>query len=367
MEQQSWQVSDLIARLETERDPWRNENHFADDMADCHRVLFDPASSRDEMAEALAVWLGDSQPCLFGRMEARQRRFAFCILTENDLERSDQHIRARIQADRADWRDQARSGTTHGFLIVAVAERIAYARPCFALQELATTLCRLYLNRGEPDTIHHDELILEIPDNERIAERRRWKVGVNYFSAQADGRWWSDHRIPGGMAFSMNSVGHMARTRAEQALAKSGAPAIAEVARKRLVYWALPTAMRTIGPNPTDGVRGTWLVEHGTFDQDVEPPTFEMRERWFKELAAYSHNGYHGRYHTDETIPSDYFNEGLWKLEEIGQREDLLFTYLHSLSDADYEAMGIGEELDLLDPMTEAFPARTMESNDYES
>lgn len=215
--------------------------------------------------------------------------------------------------------------------------------------------------------IHHDELILEIRDGTQVAERRQWKVGVNYFSAQGDGRWWSDHRIPGGMAFSMNSVGHMARTRAEQVLARWGAPAIAEVARKRLVYWALPTAMKTIGPNATDGVRGTWLVEYGTFEQDVEPPTFEMRERWFRELAGYSHNGYHGRYHTDETIPSDYFNEGLWKLEEIGQRNDLLFTYLHSLSDDDYEAMGIGEELGLLDPMTEASPARTMESDDHES
>ncbi|OYV86737.1 MAG: hypothetical protein B7Z73_11265, partial [Planctomycetia bacterium 21-64-5] len=307
----------------------------------------------------LLAWLGDRQPCLFGRMEARQRRLAFCILTENDLERSDQEIRGTIHRERADWRDRARTGATHGFLIVAVAERIAYARPGPALQQLASALCSLYLNRDESDTIHHDEVMLEIRDDDQIAERRRWKVGVNYFSAQADGRWWSDHRIPGGMAFSMNSVGHMARARAEQALARSGPRAIAEGARERLVYWALPTAMRTIGPNPTDGDRGTWLVEHGTFDEDIEPPTFEMRH-------AYSHHGYHGRYHTDITIPSDYFKEWLWKLEEIGQRDDLLFTYLHSLSDADYEAMGIGEELGLLYPMTEASRARTMESDDHE-
>lgn len=216
--------------------------------------------------------------------EARQGRLAFCILTENDLERSDQDIRARIQHERADWRNRARNGATHGFLIVAVAGRIAYSRPCPALQTLAATLCRLYLGRDEPDTIHHDELILEIRDGDQIAERRRWKVGVNYFSAQGDGRWWSDHRIPGGMAFSMNSVGHMARTRAEQALAKSGPRVVPGAARERLVYWALPKAMKTIGANPTDGDRGTWLVEHGTFEDDVEPPTFEMRQRWFREL-----------------------------------------------------------------------------------
>ncbi|MBI3466442.1 MAG: hypothetical protein HY000_25800 [Planctomycetes bacterium] len=36
------------------------------------------------------AWLAESQPCLFGRMEAKQDRLAFCVLTENDLERSDQ-------------------------------------------------------------------------------------------------------------------------------------------------------------------------------------------------------------------------------------------------------------------------------------
>jgi len=39
---------------------------------------------------------------------------------------------------------------------------------------------------------------------------------------------------------------------------------------------------------------------------------------------------------------------------------------LHSLSDADYEAMGIGQDLGLLDLMTEPSPARTMESDDHE-
>ena len=142
---------------------------------------------------------------------------------------------------------------------------------------------------------------------------------------------------------------------------------IAEGPRERLVYWALPTAMKTIGPNPQDGLRGTWLVEHGSFGQDTEPPTFEMRQRWFKELAEYSHHGYHGRYHTDVTIPSDYFKEWLWKLEEIGQRDDLLFTYLHSLSDADYEVMGIGQDLGLLDEMTSDPPKVTMDDDEHDS
>lgn len=55
-----------IALLAKQRDPWRDDHPFSNDMAERHRILFDPASSRDEMAEALAAWLGDRQPCLFG-------------------------------------------------------------------------------------------------------------------------------------------------------------------------------------------------------------------------------------------------------------------------------------------------------------
>jgi hypothetical protein len=161
---------------------------------------------------------------------------------------------------------------------------------------------------------------LEIQHQDEKVERRRWKVGVNYFSSQGDRLWWHDHRIPGGMAFSMNSVGHMARSRAESEIRRNPTMArqCAAVPREKLVYFALPTAMKTIGPPRAGGTRATWLADRGTFAEDKEPPTFEVRRRYFGELARYSENGYHGRYHTDHTIPSAYFNEALWKLEEIG-------------------------------------------------
>jgi hypothetical protein len=173
---------------------------------------------------------------------------------------------------------------------------------------------------------------------------------VNVFSVQADGRWWHDHRFPGGLAFSMNSVGHFARLAAEAELRKSKASdPIRNLAREKLVYRALPLAMKTIGP-PVDGSqRGTWLAKRGTFPEDREPPTYEERRRYFKELAAFSENRYVGRYHTDITIPSDYFKEELWRLEEIGTIDELYFTYLHSLADQDYWSMGIGEQIGMDD------------------
>src|SRR5205823_13856784 len=128
------------------------------------------------------------------------------------------------------------------------------------LRALALKLCELYLERTVLDEILHDGPILVINRDGEATERRSWKVGVNYFSAQGDGRWWHDHRIPGGMAFSMNSVGHMARSMAERERARDSerASRFDEASREKLVYWALPRAMRPIAV-PRDGSpRATW-------------------------------------------------------------------------------------------------------------
>lgn len=352
MSAMSWTISDLIEQLEP--DPWRTGNPFSNDMVKCHEQLFDNGKSRHEKALALSDWLAQYQPCLFGRMEARQRRLPICVLTENDWERGDQEIRSRIARERTAWKRQAFGGNTHGFLIAIVSERVAVARPGgpnSPLHRLASRLCELYLGNGNSDEIIHDDVMLEIASNTNCGgEIRKWKVGVNFFSAQGDGRWWKDHRIPGGVAFSMNSVGHMARTRAEQSLARN--PKLIEefsdVPRERLVYFALLTAMKTIGP-PGDGssTRGTWLAAHGSFEEDKEPPPFDQRTRHFGELAEFSENRYRGYYHTDHSIPSDYFVEGLWRQEDLKVRDDLYFTYLHSKADTDYLSMGLGEVINL--------------------
>jgi hypothetical protein len=179
---------------------------------------------------------------------------------------------------------------------------------------------------------------------------------VNYFSAQGDGKWWRDHRIPGGMAFSMNSVGHMARAKAEAMLAKDPglAQACRDVPRERLTYWALPTAMKTIGPRVEGSTRGTWLAERGQFPEDREPPTYDQRHRALGDLARFSENRYLGGYHTDETIPSPYFDPSITKLAEAILRDDLYFTYLHSPGDPDYTRMGVGTLIQALEAEPQA-------------
>jgi hypothetical protein len=81
----------------------------------------------------------------------------------------------------------------------------------FGVKELALRLCSLYLlEEVAPDRIFLDEIWLEKPG--RDATTWRWHAGVNSFRAQGDGRWWQDHLMPGGIAFSVNSVGHMVKS-----------------------------------------------------------------------------------------------------------------------------------------------------------
>lgn len=145
---------------------------------------------------------------------------SYCVLAESDVAHGDEHVRAVIQADRQVWKRDALTGGKHGFVIVVTLPRLASAEPGVTLQRFALRLCELYLSRTGLNEIFHDELILRTTLGPAPA-LRKWKVGVNYFSSQGDGRWWHDHRIPGGMALSMNSVGHMARNLAETAAQES--------------------------------------------------------------------------------------------------------------------------------------------------
>src|SRR5437667_7835250 len=108
MEDDIWTVGDLIEQLQA--DPWRDEQPFSNDMRECQQVLFDPRRTRQEKIDALNGWLAESQPCLFGQMEAKQGRLTYCLLTENDLARSDEDIQRRIEEERQDWKRQALSG-----------------------------------------------------------------------------------------------------------------------------------------------------------------------------------------------------------------------------------------------------------------
>jgi hypothetical protein len=326
-------------------DGWRQLHPFSADMEPCQSRLFDPTTSRREKADALLEWLGSkAQPCLFGRMAAKKGWLSVCVLTEGDVAKGDDHVRQTIQEHRRTWKEEALSGGKHGFIILAASKRLAEAGPGPVLQQMALRLCHLYLSETGLNAILHDSLDLRV-EREGEVRFRRWKVGVNLFAAQGDGRWWHDHRIPGGIAFSMNSVGHMARKLAEDAVALDPplARRAADLSREQLERWALPLAMRTIHTASRGRIPGTWLLERDP--GAAGPPEVEERRRAaLAGISTYNEDVYKGKYHTDQTIPAEYFDPAPDRPAGLSDH-DLYFTYLHRPADQDFESMGLGEEI----------------------
>lgn len=337
-------VRDLIAALPA--DPWRDKNPFSADVAHAAEKMF-AATDQGHREQALADWLADYQPCLFGRIAARLGMMHYCILTPADLDGDDKSIRDKIQEERLEWHQAGWEGRKSGFVILALSPVIANALPGEETRKLAQRLCTLYLNVDdvEPGAIYWDDLYLEFPGPKRPA--RHWRVGVNYFCAQGDKRWWHDHRIPGGMAFSMNSVGHLvhARALAEAMIElekKLGLPA-GEWQKSNLnsLDNALIFAMRTIA-KAADAVSGKateLLPAHADASGHPRCPVEPLP----KDLAGKNHCEYAGWYHTDETIPNEYFTPEVERPGSAVQRKlDFSYMFDDSLSNLDFFTMGVG-------------------------
>lgn len=340
-------VVDLLTRLKPDR--CRESTPFSPEMAEANERIFEAGDDSDAIAGILRQWLQRHQPCLFGRIAARRDRVTYCILTERDLRQSDSLIQSKIQDARLGWTRAGFSGQKSGFVILAAAPAIALATPNDDLRALAQRLCSLYLLQEiDVDRAYHDEIFLEKPDQERSTWK--WLAGVNYFCANGDGRWWQDHRMPGGMAFSVNSVGHLAKTAAvaleiedESEQQPNIHPKTAAATRIDSLGRALEFAMRTIGM-ASDGASGRATELWPLSDTDghsvrcpVELPS---------NLAGKDFRQYRSYYHTDFTLPSEYFLSDIQRPQHCSARS-MDLTYLHhaDLSNPDYLTMGVGRRI----------------------
>jgi hypothetical protein len=309
-------------------DPWRSGVGYSDDVAEAQSQMF-PSQSDDEVASLLNGWIQRHQPCLFGRLAARSNQLSYCILHENDLRRDDLYIRDKIQERRTDWTRHAFKGDRSGFVILAVSEALANAVPNEAIAAIAHRLAQLYLVNDEIefDAVHLEEVFLEQPG--RSPATWRWDAGINYFAAHGDKRWWHDHRIPGGIGFSINSVGHMAKS----GLMRNALAKLSEVmgtdddpqakAKVGSLTKALELAMTTI-ERAQDTVSGkaTALLPLPQ-DQNSLPPRPELPDF----LEGKDHKEYFGYYHTDFTLPREYFRSDVERPADIAGHT-LDFTYL---------------------------------------
>ncbi|MBR1220076.1 hypothetical protein JQ557_18875 [Bradyrhizobium sp. U87765 SZCCT0131] len=335
-------IAECLARLSP--DPWRTATPFSQEMVEANEKLY---AARDE-AEAIAalrIWLGKFQPCLFGRIAAKTSLLSYCILTEQDLQSDDETIRGKIQAARQRWTREGYEGKKSGFVVLAVSRRLAEAEPDKAMQDFALRLCELYLlDEFTTDTILLDQIFLEKPGKERATWM--WRTGVNVFAAAADKRWWQDHRIPGGLGFSVNSVGHMVKsgrlaeaTKALDAAFDDNSEPFAQGTVDTLEK-ALEFAMRTIAnASPAVSGKATELLPRsdGLPACPVALPAF---------LADKNHCAYTGFYHTDITVPSDYFRPDVERPTDV-PRIPLDFTYLFNshVDNPAYRTMGTGTRI----------------------
>jgi len=338
------EIRDLIDRLIP--DQWRAEAGFSPDIEAAHSQLFGKELSAAHAADVLNRWLAENQPCLFGRIGARLGLITYCVLTEFELGQPDSVIRDKIQAERLRWLRSGLTGGTSAFVILALSQRISVATPDATLEALARRLCFHYLLRDiETDRIYLDALELELPGKD--GSRWRWDVGVNYFSAQGDKRWWHDHRIPGGMAFSMNSVGHLVKSgrfagamrvfeRTMQTPTEGWRHPSIDSLEKALTY-----AMRTIdGAAETSSGRATQLLP---LDEDpISKCPFELPS----DLRGKNFCEYIGYYHTDVTVPSEYFRPEVKRPPDIrAQRLDFTYLFDEQLDNPDHLNMGEGRQV----------------------
>lgn len=338
-------MTDRIAKLMEglRADPWREHTPFSPDIEAAHQVLLSDSSTGEELEEAAVTWLQKSQPCLFGRLAARRELIHFCFLMPQDLLGSDEAIQARLQAARRAWRADALEGRKSAIIVWAVSPKLATAEPDANVRALARRLLTLYLLRDvSVDEIELDDIFLRVPGHRDTL--LRWPVGINYFAAHADGRWWHDHRIPGGIAFSLNSVGHLVKSgklttglaglRESLGLAKEDG----EVTPIDSLDKALEFAMRTISmAADANSGKATRLIPRRGLPNDPACPI-----QLPPNLAGKDHCTYEGLYHTDISIPSEYFDPSPTCARSDPMALDFTYLFHRHVDNPDHETTGEG-------------------------
>jgi hypothetical protein len=341
-------IAEIVSRLKP--DSWREEVGFSSEVELANQQLFRPDATLAEMEDIINGWLQKRQPCLFGKIAAKRGLISYCILTDSDLNGSDESIAQKIETAHRQWSREGFQGRKSAFVLLAVSKRIADAEPNSDVLELAKALgSLLLLTDVQPDRIYVDEILLELPTPAK--QTWRWDVGVNYFSANGDKRWWNDHRIPGGMGFSTNSVGHMVRSEKLGNILQD----LEEIMGVLAEGWrtssvdslekALELAMRTIyNASETVSGKATTLLPMPSDPNELVVPQCPVELP--DDLAQKNFCEYIGHYHTDYTIPSEYFLPDVARLEG-STIHGLDFTYLfhRSINNPDYIRMGEGRRI----------------------
>jgi len=338
----SYILRDSLAELRD--DPFRRDFPFSPDVRDATVGLLEAGGDATATGKVLSTWLASHQPCLFGRITARLGGLHYCFLLESDLLDSDEAVRDKIQDSRRGWRRKAFAGDASGFVILVISERLANAVPDDIVRRIAKRLCLLYLGDDREDEILLEDVFLRVPGKEDA--EIHWKAGVNYFCAQGDQRWWHDHRIPGGLGLSINSVGHLVRSfqiaRSAEEMWKKAGLSQEEWANFKVssLGQALVFAMQTIdgAANTVSGKATELLPANRQNAGELKCPVELPRKLMDRDCSQYF-----GYYHTDFTLPSDYFRADIERPSDVeGNLLDLTYLFKDEIDNPAFKSMGTG-------------------------
>jgi hypothetical protein len=305
-------------------DQLRRRHPFSEDIEATHAILFSNRYDKRRKIRAYRQWLETYQPCVFGRVAAKNKNVFICLIEEHEVLRmrnGDDDLRDTIQDYRQAWKRHALEGLRSSFLILLVSKSIVEKEPGDRLKEIARRLLELYME-------------IEIKDNDIVNQReyvflRRTNKGdlphilkfstlPNIFCAQGDGRWWRDHRTPGGLMITSNALGHFAYSR-------PGTMALQD--KDRLL--ALENAMRTISHayrDPANKKSGKFRHCPATrlvpLSQDETSPLRDSSE--FRKFSADHYEGY---FNTDHLIPSVFFTRER-DPKQLSLYDNLPFRYI---------------------------------------
>ena len=323
-------------------DQYRTVKLFSDDIMLASQLMHRPFRTDDEVAEVLRQWCMKRQPCQFGRFAATRGQIYFCVLRERDLADGDAAVAHKIAEAKKHWKQRAvsdRQRPPHGFMLVFSSTAVQNAAPDDSLRRFSDRLLSLAgwssaerQPRGN-NAVSSDFLYLRNPSDDKYYG---FQFNVDYFAAAGDGRWWHDHRIPGGIAYTANSTGHMRYFRDwyESPGSDHG-------------QWALKQAMLTVGSAEPITVAGkpcpvTSLLDLDPKGRPVVGDSPCPLSPVPKQLAGKDWTRYAGYLHTDHAVREEFFADRESPVT-MGRPYLMDFTYLYDTRLEDFVNFSAGK------------------------
>jgi hypothetical protein len=342
-------VNDLHSRLKG--DLWRKSHPFSNDLREANELLHNSSAFEDEITDCIFAWCRTQQPCRFGMIAAKERRIHICLLTDEAVVHwSDEDIAAHIASEQRLWKQRAAfdpDRAAHSFVLVVASPKVALAAPDENLKAFANAILQLsgwstgrHRFARPVNEISSGYLYLRSPTDSAL---HGFRFNIDFFACAGHQRWWHDHRFPGGIAFTANSLGHMRAYREWYGILKGDGG-----------EWALKQAMLTIDnaakqkvvardrslQQDPDG-RVTWLRAlsgGGKPHVDIPCPLNSVPS----QLAGKDWTKYEGYLHTDHAIRDEFFEDR--ETPPTIERPYIMdFTYIYAKDQQDFTEFSGGK------------------------